>query len=336
MAETAVVVGAGATGVRAARELVSSGHLEQVLLVDTTPARAGVAAHSLGPVTRACTWAEALASGPSVVVLAAPGDHGAWAEEVLARSGSVVSTAGSAATVGELLGLDGRARTAGGTVVVGAGFAPGLSCLLARHAADGLDSLEEIHVAKVGAGGPSCVRELDEACRVAPASDWRDGRWVPAAPRRRRELRWFPEPIAGRDCFPAAVGDAAVLVSCFPGIRSVTARVAVSRRDRLSQWLPALRRPAPEGRLGAVWVEVRGHRGPVSDTVVLGALDRPALAAGIVAGLSAVWLLEGRITATGAAGLAGLVSEPLPLLQELARRGIRGATFEGSHAARAV
>jgi hypothetical protein len=66
--------------------------------------------------------------------------------------------------------------------------------------------------------------------------------------------------------------------------------------------------------------------------VVLGALDRPAVAAGAVAALAAVWTVEGRLRRHGAAGMAELV-EPLPFLLELARRGVRAAVFEGAGSA---
>jgi hypothetical protein len=40
----------------------------------------------------------------------------------------------------------------------------------------------------------------------------------------------------------------------------------------------------------------------------LGPVDRPAVAAGTVAGLTARWIVGGRITARGAGGLASLVA----------------------------
>ena len=43
------------------------------------------------------------------------------------------------------------------TVVLGAGFAPGLTCVLAAHGMSWLDTVEEIHVSKVGTGGPACA-----------------------------------------------------------------------------------------------------------------------------------------------------------------------------------
>jgi hypothetical protein len=74
--------------------------------------------------------------------------------------------------------------------------------------------------------------------------------------------------------------------------------------------------------------EVRGRRGRARDTVVLGAVDRPAVAAGTVAAVTARWVGGGRALRTGASGLAGLV-EPLPFLHELSRAGVRAAVFEG-------
>jgi hypothetical protein len=51
-----------------------------------------------------------------------------------------------------------------------------------------------------------------------------------------------------------------------------------------------------------------------------------------VAAVAAAWAAEGRLTRSGAAGLAELVDEPVPFLRELARRGIRAAVFEGAAA----
>jgi hypothetical protein len=84
----------------------------------------------------------------------------------------------------------------------------------------------------------------------------------------------------------------------------------------------------PEGGPGAVRVEVRGHRDRAQDVVVYGAIDRPAVAAGAVAAVAAIWAVEGRLRRSGAGGLAEL-AEPGPFLGELARRGVRTAVFQG-------
>ena len=62
---------------------------------------------------------------------------------------------------------------------------------------------------------------------------------------------------------------------------------------------------------------------------MLGAVDRPAVAAGTVAALAARWAIDGRLGHTGASGLAGRV-EPGPFLATLAERGLKVAVFEGS------
>ena len=74
-----------------------------------------------------------------------------------------------------------------------------------------------------------------------------------------------------------------------------------------------LSRPAPEGDLGALRVEVAGSQGLTRDARVVGAIDRPAVAAGAVAALAARWVADGRLSRPGAAGLASLV-EPGPFL----------------------
>jgi type IV secretory pathway TrbD component len=94
----------------------------------------------------------------------------------------------------------------------------------------------------------------------------------------------------------------------------------------------AARRREPDDDWGAVWVEVRGHRGRSEEILVYGAVDRMAFAAGAVLGVTALWLAglgAAPITTTGAHGLAALV-DPVPFLGELARRGVTAAVFEGA------
>ena len=115
----------------------------------------------------------------------------------------------------------------------------------------------------------------------------------------------------------------------FPQADRITARVAATRRDRLTARLPMLRRPHPEGLVGAVRVEVRGRVDGRYDTHVLGALDRPAVAAGAVAAVAALLLGRGELgLEAGGHGLAS-IQEPTAFLQELADRGVRAAAFQG-------
>jgi hypothetical protein len=142
-----------------------------------------------------------------------------------------------------------------------------------------------------------------------------------------RELDWFPDPVGGRDCYRAELAEPQLLQPALPSAQRITARLAASRRDRALAPFPVLLPPPVEGGLGAVRVEVRGEVAGERSTVVYGALDRPAIASGAVAALSAIEALAGRLSP----GAAGLVSSGrhLPMLVELARRGVRSAVFEG-------
>src|SRR5690606_9786261 len=111
-----------------------------------------------------------------------------------------------------------------------------------------------------------------------------------------------------------------------PGVGRVTARLAATRRDRLTARFPMVRKPHPEGGLGALRVEGRG-RGPEGiDVPVVGAMDRPGLAGGAVTALAAVEIGSDRALQAGAWGLASLL-EPKSFLSKLADRGVKVARF---------
>jgi saccharopine dehydrogenase-like NADP-dependent oxidoreductase len=334
----AVLLGIGAVGSRAARQLASTDGLDQLTIVDHDAAKLAQLTDALASPERIQTLRCRRDRQPGtalddadVLILATPRGHRKAAEVALERGVHVVSVSDDIEEVRSLLALDAEARERAVSVVVGAAFAPGLTCVLARHAASAFDSVQEIHVASLGTGGPACARR-HHAALAETAVDWRDGGWRRRPAGSGRELCWFPDPIGGADCYRAGMPDSLLLVPAFHGVERVTARMAATRRDRLTAWLPMLRQPHPEGMLGAVRVEVRGRRGPAYDAQVLGAIDRPAMAAGTVAALAAAWTADGRLTRAGAGGLAELVDEPVPFLRELARRGVRAAVFEGAGA----
>ena len=321
------ILGVGAVGARLARQLVST-DVDEVVVRDESVNRAQLVARSLGDAARVDRGAMTDPLDAEVIVLAGPGRVQAGQAAAFVRAGQhVVSTSDDIDDVRAMLALDHEARERRVHLVVGAGFSPGLTCVLAAHGAARFDRLEELHVAKSGTGGPSCARQHHRAVGRG-ALDWRDGGWEHRSGGSGRELCWFPDPIGAQDCYRAALCDALVLVPAFPGIRRVTARVSATRRDRLTARLPMLWPTHPEGGPGAVRVELRGQRGTSRDIMVLGAMDRPAVAAGAVAAVAVQWAVAGSLSRFGAAGLAELV-EPVPFLTELARRGVRAAVFEG-------
>jgi len=322
------IVGLGAVGARVARQLVSDPRVAQVVLREPRRNHLDLVVESLGPKTVIDSGTDNAPLDADVVVIAAHnGEHGALATVAVRAGQSVVSTTDNIDDVRALLSLDAEAREREVSVVVGAGFAPGLTCLLAAQAARSFDAIDEIHVAKVGTGGPACAREHHRALSRS-ALDWREGAFVRRPGGSGRELCWFPDPVGAVDCYRAALPDALLLVPAFPGVRRVTARVAATRRDRLTMRLPMLWPTHPEGGPGAVRVEVRGQRGEARDVVVLGAMDRAAVASGAVAAVAAQRVAEGAVRRRGAGGLAELFS-PGEVLTELRQRGVRVAVFQG-------
>ncbi len=323
------VIGLGALGARAARQLASTPAVDAVLVHDVVGDRRQGVVDSIGQRAGLFPADGSPAGLCEAVVLALPaGRHTGAARRFLDAGIPIVSASDAIVDVEGLLDLDSEAREREVTIAVGAGFSPGFTCVLARHGAVGFDRVEEIHVSKVGTGGPACARQHHHAL-AGRAIDWRDGGWVERRGGSGRELCWFPDPVGPRDCYRAALPDALLLVRAFPGVERVTARVAANRRDRVTARVPMLRRPHAEGGPGAVRVEVRGTQGRSSAARVLGAMDRPAMAAGAVAAVTAVLAAQRRLGRSGAAGLAEL-AEPLPLLAELAQRGIKAAVFEGA------
>ena len=166
----AAVVGCGAVGARVARQLLATSTVDEVVLSDTATGQAEAVARALGAHARV---ADDDPHELPLVDVVGPGHPGAitaaMGENALRRGIAVVSLTDSIEDVQLLLGLSDDARAAGVSVVVGAGFCPGLSCVLARFAAERFDSVDEIHVAKFGTGGPACARQHHRALSGAGA-----------------------------------------------------------------------------------------------------------------------------------------------------------------------
>jgi hypothetical protein len=91
-----------------------------------------------------------------------------------------------------------------------------------------------------------------------------------------------------------------------------------------------LRPPHPEGLSGAVRVEVRGWLDGRVETRILGVAAPPSVVAGAVAARAALWAGSGRLSRSGAAGLAELVDAPGAFLRDLNSAGVVVAEFQGA------
>lgn len=265
-----------------------------------------------------------------LVVLCMPAPHASLATRCIRAGIDVVSIGDDLDDVRALLDLDRVATSTGRRVVAGAGMAPGLSGLLARHLARQLAVVDELHVAVHGTAGPACARQHHDALG-SRSTGWHDGQWIELPGGSGRELVWFPEPIAAHDCYRAALADPVVLQRGFPSVARLSARVSATRRDRLTARLPMLTPPHASGDLGAVRVEARGALADgARHDVIAGAAGATAdLAAAVCASAAMAVLDAGDRLAPGVHTTADDSLAPLDLLARTSELGVRLQEFTG-------
>jgi hypothetical protein len=315
--------GLGVVGLRVARELLATPGVDTVLAKSSRKGRVELAQGSLGHALR--PWEDEV---PDVVVLCGlAGTHVPPAGQWLPHGVPVVSVSDDPADVAALLDLAPIARHHETTLLAGVAFSPGLSCILARHAANAFDEVSELQVAMVGAGGPGCVKHRQRLLSEH-GTELRDGEWIDAPAGSAKLLTWFPDPIGARDVVKGNLSEPLLLHRMFPGAGRLTARGAIERADRVWGRLPRMGPRSNEADPGAIVVEAHGTVGGVVESLVYAVLDRPATAtAALVASLAP--MLSARSLLPGAHGVAEVV-EPLPVLKELARRGVKAATFDAA------
>lgn len=266
--------------------------------------------------------------GTELAILAMPAPHQWLAAELIESGIAVVSVSDDVADVRGLLDLDDHARHAGVPLVVGGGMSPGLTGLLARHLADELAAVDELHLSIHGTAGPSCARQHHRALRGRAV--WlHDDAWQARPAGSGRELCWFPEPVGAYDCYRAEVAAPILLQSTFPEVRRITARVSANRRDRLTARLPMLSPPHAEGGIGAVRVEARGaSEDGTRTTLVAGVAELvgtvAAATAVALAGAALAGDLRPGVVTTGDATL-----DTIGLLRTIERLGVRLQEFTG-------
>ena len=325
---TVLVVGCGVVGTRVARHLAASAWASSVVIDDPTSVYLDGLVSSnerVTPLGRR-SWDEV---APDVVLLTLPAGHVDPATRALRLGANVVSVGDAVVDVRGLFALGPLAASLERRIVVGAGYAPGLTCLLARHVAAEFDEVDEIHVAKIGTAGPACARQ-HHAALSSESLDWRDGRWERFVGGSGRELCWFPGPIGGVDCYRAALVDPMLLQPVFAEARRITSRVGATRRDRATARLPMLRRPHAEAGDGAVRVEVRGRRNGSVDSIVLGSPARASIGTAAVAAVAVDEVLAGRFVGPWVGGLAAQVDDPVSMLRAVAALGVVCSKFEGA------
>ena len=309
------LVGTGIVGLNVARELCGLDSSLRVALLSGTPARRETIAGALGTqVIEQGGEAEAC----DVVVLATPDDQQvARLPGLLAAGVHVVCTADAPLSIDQLLAFQDDAIDARRSVVIGAAMSPGVTSLLAAHAATLFDRVTEIDIAVSGTAGPAC-RARRRNAMSGSTMERRDGDWAEARSGSSRELVWFPDPVGAQECEKASLSDPRVIDRVVPDLAQLTVRAVRTDAKR------TLRHP-PTDPLGAVRVEVRGMRDGGSATTVYGMVDRPGAVTGALAAAIVPLLVEG--TPAGVMGPAELGQTTRPL-RWLKSRGLKPATFE--------
>ena len=293
------VIGAGVVGSRVAETLRLFSH-SQIYICDREQVLAQrLAARLADNNTKLNVVDRHDLNSMKVVVIAGPSPHLAIARELVSSGVSVVSTSDDIADCLNLLSLSKLASTHNATLVVGAASSPGMSGLLVRQVAESFDTIDEVHVALHGTGGPECARQHHRAL-AGQAIGWHDGEWLRRPAGSGRELCWFPEPVGAYDCYRGELPDPLLIKRAFPQLDRVSARVSATRRDRVFSRVPMLIPPQAEGGMGGLRVEVRGMKNGGRLVDVVGVAERVGQVAGVVAAVTADAIASSELTAIGA------------------------------------
>ena len=314
------LVGWGAVGRRLLSELLSTRSVE---LVRVRSRRVDVAAAQVGGLARV----EVVGEGRRVDAdwMAVTTEAGAQRSALrLAADAGIpaVSVCDDPDLVTEL--LEGWAAP----VVVGATFSPGLTDVMAVHAAGLLDEVTELHVARHLSGSRSCAEARARALK-REGRDWRDGAWLERAAGSGRELWFFPSPVDGQDTYRADLAEVHTLRAAHPEVARLSARISMNRRERLPVMvgLPPFPSPQKPAGVGAAVVEARGRQGTSTASVVLGVVDRIEAATAALAATCGELLVSGGAERRSCAITAGQVAPSVSMLKVLARRGVTIARF---------
>ncbi len=320
------IVGAGVVGSRVAETLRLFSH-QQIYIYDIEPIIAQRLAGRLsGGSSQLSVVDRNSMKSVKVVVLCGPSPHFSFAKELLDTGVSVVSTSDDIADCLNLLTLSQLATEKKALLIVGAASSPGMSGLLVRHLAGFFDSIDEVHVALHGTGGPACARQHHRALS-GQSIGWHDGEWLRRPAGSGRELCWFPEPVGAYDCYRGELPDPLLIKRAFPELERVTGRVTATRRDRVFSRMPMMIPPQAEGGMGGLRVEVRGMKSGARLVDVIAVVERVGQVAGVVAATTAHAIYTNKLEKHGAHVLGDGSMPNSLLLTQICGAGINLHSF---------
>lgn len=243
-----VVGGSGRVGRGAIWDLVNSKDVSKVVLADVRLDEAQRYAERVGSNKLTAEHVD-LRDSQRLVEMIRKFDvvaNAVWFEHVLTVTKAAIEAKRHCCDVGGLyyvslkqLELDGLAKKAGVTVIIGLGASPGITNVLARYGADKLDKIETIrirgggHAAKPGtkvSGVPMTLRTHFEELTSSPMV-YQDGEMKQVPPLSGKEKVLFPEPLGEREVFLTLHSEVATLAR-FRGVKNVDVKIPFSPESR--------------------------------------------------------------------------------------------------------
>jgi saccharopine dehydrogenase-like NADP-dependent oxidoreductase len=340
-----LVLGCGEMGETAVRDLHAYGPFDEVTVATRTIAKARAVMEDLDCGPRVSAVPLDLSAPVDLAALMRPFDvvvncigpnyrHEVRVARAAIEAGvDLVDINDDYETTLEMFDLDGAAREAGVTIVLGLGASPGVNNVLVRAAADQLTSVEEIRTAWVMSGsdpgGPALSYHLLHSLsgraltvsggRLVEVESFVDG----------AERIEFPEPVGTVEVFHVGHPEPITLWRTFPDAHYVDDKASFNAPEvnRLIRTLGRLVREAPAAiqvggrtvdpmdfaaaylhrrakaldvpRQGALRVSVTGLKGTKRRTVVFSSAGRLAQGTGIPASIGACMLAEGAVRGAG-------------------------------------
>jgi hypothetical protein len=130
------------------------------------------------------------------------------------------NTSANSRDVLALLDIQYRALARKVPVIVGAACSPGMTGLLVHHVTRAFESIDEVHVAVHGTGGPQCARQHHDSL-AGVSIGWHEGEWLQRPAGSGRELCWFPDPVGARDCYRFASPEPVLLQRIAPSLQQI-------------------------------------------------------------------------------------------------------------------
>ncbi len=355
-----VLGGAGDMGSRVVRELSVESDVD-ITIADFRSDRALALASKLGSSTNAQfvdatsreSLREALTDADVVVNCVGPFYKFAFpiASAAIAEGVNYVDICDDDDATMELLTLDRTAMRAGVTAVIGMGWTPGISNLLAMRGAAQLDRVTDIDLTWVGSTADSegiaviahVIHAVNRPCPVYLQGEWKK---VPALSHVKRVE--FPAPIGSVSAYVAGHPEAVTLPRFFPNVQNVVSRgyllphdiqnvtsglldLGLADEERKVAALAKLIQPLlpllaslgdePTLPLSAIRVDVTGSRAGAPRTVSYAAVDSMERLTGIPPAIVALMLARGQIREPGVFPPEGCLDQEA-VLAELARREV--------------